>query len=277
MASIIVEPQRIHEARHRKCFLDDGRTPVTEQEAALLVDQRGFVGLGVFPRFDLPNLSASQAGRDWDISSRAWRWKETLPQARLCAYTKWFFNQGTFISWRMYPDFYKLWAMKTVADEAYRAGTLRREELEVFRIIQESGPVDSGQLWRRLKPRFGKRTELLSALSHLQKTFCITVSGGDVSGWSMHSWDLVERHVPEGLLDRLPPEDAAVERLILQAVDNLVVCTARELSSLFRWPPSLVSEVASRLHGRGLVRLDARIAGKRDLCLSSPAGLNLVS
>ncbi len=277
MERAVIQPERIREARFRKCFLDDGMTPATDQEAALLVDQRGFAGLGVLPRFDLPNLSASETGRSWDISGRAWRWKETLPQARLCAYLKWFFNQGTFISWRVYPDFYTLWGMKTAADEAYRAGTLRREELEVFRIIRESGPLDSGELWKKLKPSLGKRTVLLSALAHLQKTFCITVSGGDVSGWSMHTWDLVERHIPEGLLDRLPCEEGAVDHLVLQAVENLVVCTVREIGSLFRWPPSLVSEVAERLHGRRLIGLDATIAGKKEPCLSSPAGLDLLA
>ena len=276
MASITVEQHMVREARHRKCFLDDGRTPVTDQEAALLVDQRGIMGLGVLPRFDLPNLSASQAGRDWDISSRAWRWKETLPQARLCAYMKWFFNQGTFISWRRFPDFYKLWGMKLSADEAYRAGTLSREELEVYRIIQESGPMDSGRLWKKVKPHFGKRTVLLAALSHLQKTFCVTVSGGDVSGWSMHTWDLVERQVPEGLLDRLPTDDAAAEALVLQALDNLVVCTVREVCSLFRWPASLVVEVSARLRDRGLVDPDVSITDKKGPCLGSRAGVHLL-
>lgn len=255
---------QVHRARHLKCYLDDGRPPVTDEDAAELVDQRGFMALGVLPRLVLPNMSESDPDRDWDISTKAWRWKETLPAARACAYLKWFYNQGTFISWRLYPCFYSLWGLRLRPREAYQEGLLTREELDVLTAVEELGPVTSRDLWRSLKRRLKKRTVLLSALTRLQKVFCVTVSGGDVSGWSMHKWDLVQRHVPDGLLDRLPSREESVRLLILQAVENLVYCSAREIAGLFRWTPSFVMHVLRELEQEGKVSLGVKIEGCQD-------------
>jgi hypothetical protein len=266
-----VAPAEVRAARHRKCFLDDGRAPVTDADAALLVEQRGFLALGVLPRVWLPNLSGWDEGREWNVSWRAWRWKETLPAAKACAYLKWFYGQGTFISWRMYPFFYAIWGIRLHPEEAYDEGLLSRQEMDVLSVVAEFGPITSHDLWRKLKSRLGKRTALISALARLQKVFLVTVSGGDLEGWSMHTWDVVTSYVPDGVLDHLPRPEEAARNLVAQAVDNLVYCTTREIASLFRWTSSCVAEVARDLARTGRARLDARIEGYEDLFIASPA------
>jgi len=265
------------QARHARCFLDGGRPPLTDGQAAALVNQRGFALLGQIPGTPLPSLSGADDAREWNISSRAWRWKETLPAARLCAYLKWFRGQGTFISWRCYPAFYALWGPGLEGQEAFRAGVLGRGELVVLELIDRHGPISTRDLWRLSRTSLTDRKELLRSLAYLQRQFYVSVAGGELEGWSMHHWDLVERCIPEGLLDYLPGRAAAQRLLIAQAIDDLVYCTPREVGGLFRWRPADVLSVASDLAGEGLVRLGVRLERHGGLLLATttpPGGLH---
>ena len=250
-------------ARLRRSHMDDGRPPLNEDDAALLVDQRGLMLLGADSGLGLPSLSAADDDREWSVSWRAWRWKETLPAERRCAYLKWFRGQGTFVAWRILPSLYSLWGPGRLAaestDGAWQSGRLGRTELAVLGAIEELGPVSSRELWQQLRwqPAFaGRRTVLLGALTALQKGLFISVAGGDLDGWSMHHWDLLRRLAPDGLLDRLPcPGDAQIA-LVLCAVDNLVAATSSEVARLFGWRPRDVAAVLDRLVERGQLRGD---------------------
>ncbi len=257
--------------RKARCYLDDGTPPRTECDALSLIDRRGFVLLGVDPKIELPNLSDTDESREWSVSWQAWRWKHSLPQKRACAYLKWFRNQGTFISWRLYPCFYSLWAMRSEAQNAFYEGSLSRGELQIMRVIEEMGAISSRDLWRRVRPYFGKRTQFLSALLRLQKAFAIAVSGGEQEGWSMHIWDLVPNIVPEALLDRLPSAEQSVEQLVLQSLDNLVCSNATEIARLFVWTPSYVNDVLEALAQSGRVYTFGSGVDKRFCTLSPPA------
>lgn len=256
-------------ARHARCFLDDGRPPLTDAQAAAIVDRRGFMLLGEIPRAGLPSLSGADESRQWNVSDRAWRWKETLPGARRCAYLKWFRGQGTFISWRLYPCFYRLWGPRYAGPEAYRAGVLGLSEARVLELIAEYGPVSSRELWRLARPDLGDRRELVRSLGVLQRRFYVSVAGGDLAGWSMHYWDLVERCVPRGLVDDLPGREAAQRALLAQAVDNLVYCTPREVGGLFGWRPADVLALATELASTGVLRLDLKLERTKGPCLAT--------
>ncbi len=249
-------------ARHALCWLDDGRAPVEDADAGLLVRQRGFALLGVVPKVGLPNLSAADESREWSVSWRAWRWKEVLPATRACAYLKWFRGQGTFISWDLYPSFYALWGPRVDGDQLYRAGLLSGAELDVLDVISEYGPISSRELWSRLRSRLARRTELLSALGVLQKRFFVSVAGGDLAGWSMHHWDFVPRCVPEGLLDALPDAAAAQENLVAACFRNLVCAEPREVARLFGWRVADVAATADLLAANGLLRSGIRVTGR---------------
>ncbi|MDP2873674.1 MAG: crosslink repair DNA glycosylase YcaQ family protein [Bacillota bacterium] len=253
---------KLNAARVALCYLDDSRPPLEDSDAAELVRQRGFMLLGVMPRLGLPSLSGADEEREWNVSWRAWRWKEVLPAARSCAYLKWFRGQGTFISWGEYPSFYALWGPRGDQSDSYRAGLLSRPELEVLDVIAEHGPISSRELWFRLRSRLARRSDLLAALAVLQKRFFVTVAGGDLKGWSMHHWDLAARCAPPGLLDKLPSPAEAQSRLVTVAVRNLVCCRPRDVAGLFGWAPSDVAEVAGDLVRQGVLRADMRIAGQ---------------
>lgn len=252
-------------ARERMSFLDGGRPPATDCDAATLVDQRGFALLGADAKLGLPSLSAADPDREWSVSWRAWRWKETLPAAGRCAYLKWFRNQGTFISWRVFPDFYAIWGPRhdDPVRDSWRAGVLGRDELDVLDIIHTDGPVSSREIWRKLRFQYGgKRSRLLNALARLQKGLYVMVSSGDLDGWSMHNWDLVTRQVPEDTLSRLPAPAAAQRNLVLCAFRNLACSTPREVAGLFGWAPADAGTVAEALTREGALVRGVTVRGR---------------
>lgn len=276
----VVAMPEILAARERRCYLEDGRAPRTDQDAADLVTQRRFMTLGVVARTNmLPSLSGADPDREWNVSWLAWRWKQTLPAARACAYLKWFHNQGTFIAWNIYPSFYALWGpgLARRGAAAYRSGLLNPHEREVLEVIERDGPISSRELWQELKPQFGgKRRLMLAALTGLQKGFYVTVSGGELDRWSMHYWDTVRRVVPAAVLRQTPSLETARAELIAAAVDNLACCTPREVAGLFGWRPSEVRPIAAQLAEQGRIRDGVRVERQKEGFLAAldfaPAG-----
>lgn len=248
--------------------LSDGHKVSTDDEAARYVDERGFVPIMRLAGSQLPSLSEADIRPAWegfDITDGAWRWKEVLPQQKRCAYGKFLRQRGFFLSWRLFPAFYLLYRRPRLPDQApngtlggrdhdqdYAAGLLSRQEWLILETIAARGPIDSRRLWRALKRAFdSNRSRFEQALVALQAGFRIMVAGGDLEGWSMHYWDLVERQVPGGLLNRLPSPEEAREALLYQYVANTVVCTAREAAGFFHWDLSQTQGLIAQLVAAG--------------------------
>ena len=245
--------------------LDDGRKVSTDDDAALFVDQRGIAPLMHLAGCELPSLSEADIRDPWegfDITDGAWRWKEILPQTRRCAYGKFLRGRGFFISWRLFPAFYRLRgrpqnAADGPSDHAgdFADGLLGRLEWAVLEAVDERGPIDSRRLWRELKRTFGgNRSRFEQALTTLQAGFRVMVAGGDLAGWSMHRWELVERQAPAGLLRQLPDQECARQALVRQYTANTVVCTTREIAGFFGWSPGETADLCERLRAAGALR-----------------------
>lgn len=261
--------------------LSDGRKVSTDDEATRYVDERGFCPLMHLSGCELPSISEADIRDPWagfDITDGAWRWKETLPQARRCAYGKFFKQRGFFISWGMFPAFYALSGNPPGGSEPsggfrqdYEDGLLGRLEWLVLETVQERGPIDSRQLWRALKNGFGaNRSRFEQALVTLQSSFRIMVAGGHLEGWSMHRWDLVTRQAPVGLLNHLPAPDEARTSLLKQYVANTLVCTVREAAGFFRWELTPTQLLAAHLVAAGDLT-EANVEGWKGTWLSTHA------
>jgi hypothetical protein len=236
-----IAPSEVARRREAVRRLKDGRQVFSDEDAARYVDERGFTPLMRLSGCTLPSISEADSRESWegfDITDGAWRWKETLPQAHWCAYGKFLRQRGFFVAWRMFPAFYWLYGPQgdsTGADD-FADGLLGRTEMLVLTTIADLGPIDSRRLWREVKRDFGgNRTRFGQALGLLQASFRVMVAGGDLAGWSLHRWDMVERLVPAGLLADLPSMEASRTSLLRQYVENAVVCTPREIAGLFRW------------------------------------------
>ncbi len=247
----------LNEARAELNRLKDGRKIHDDATACRFINERGFVLLMPIEGIPLPSISAADDAEPWvgyDITDRAWAWKETLPERKLCAYTKLIHGRGTFIDWRIYPSFLKVYGPDGDPDYEYENGRLNQAERDLCRVIQESGPIDSRQLWARVKTAFGgKRNRFTAVLERLQSRFYVTVAGGSLEGWTLHTWDIVERQVPQSVLENLPAPDEARFNILNQTIQNCIVVSERKLRSILRWSPSDLSQGLMVLKNEGVI------------------------
>lgn len=247
-----LDKQTLDRLRRSNLVLPGRRAVRSDRDAARWIDARGFAPLAPVDGCSLPSMSDADAnGGSWEVTDGSWRWKDTLPGARACVYTKFFRSGGTFIAWDQLPCFYVLYATGRSTGEDYRDGLLSRMEKHILEVVEENGPLDSRELWKRIRADFGgPRSRFLGALAQLQKTFRLTVCGGSLEGWSIHHWDVMTRQAPAGLLDDLPLPDEAREKLLLKYVANAVACPVDEPGRLLRWGLSRGRQVVDDLVSR---------------------------
>ena len=125
MSHLTISLKELSEARAKLNRLIDGRKIYDDATACRFIKERGFVLLMPIEGIPLPSLSAADDAASWigyDITDRAWAWKETLPEGKLCAYTKLIHGRGTFIDWEIYPAFLKVYGPDGDLDYEYENG-----------------------------------------------------------------------------------------------------------------------------------------------------------
>lgn len=248
---------QINEARAKLNYLNNGAKVRDDEGACRFIRERGFVLLMPINGVPLPSLSEADDAIPWDgyvCTDRAWAWKETLPAQKKCAYTKLIHGRGTFIDWALYPSFLKVYGPEGDADYEYENGRLERTEWDLYHLVAEFGPIDSRKLWQRAKPVFGgKRHRFTAALERLQSRFFLTVAGGTLEGWTLHTWDLVERQVPADVLLNLPSPSIARRKVLCQALQNCIAATEKMLRLFLRWSPADLRECLTGLRKEGLL------------------------
>lgn len=250
----ITLPQ-INAARAKLNRLNDGRRIRDDQGACRFIAERGFVLLMPLDGVPLPSLSRADEAEPWNgfaITDRAWAWKETLPGKKLCAYSKLIHGRGTFIDWGIYPSFLRVYGPDGDIDYEWENGRLNRAERDLYQIVARSGPIDSHELWREAKPIFeGKRHHFTAALERLQSGFFLTVAGGSLEGWTLHTWDLVERQAPPEVLRKLPRTEEARINILHQTFQNCLAAPERQLRSILRWQPEDLKRTVAALRNEG--------------------------
>lgn len=246
--------------------LDDGQKINDDAGACRFIRERGFLLLMPIAGIPLPSLSEADAAEPWGgfaITDRAWAWKETLPGRKLCAYTKLIHGRGTFIDWQMYPSFLKVYGPEGDLEYEYENGRLERAARDLGKIVADYGPIDSRELWIKAKVIFnGKRNRFTTALEQLQSRFILTVAGGSLEGWSMHTWDLVERQVPREVLTKFPAREEAGTNILRQTIRNGIAVSLPKLRSILRWTPADLRQSIETLKNDGVVS-EVSVAGER--------------
>lgn len=260
----------LREARAKLNRLNDGRKLTHDDDACRFIQERGFALLMPIAGIPLPNLSEADAAppwKDFEITDRAWAWKETLPSQKKCAYTKLIQGRGTFIDWQFYPSFLKVYGPEGDADYEYENGRLERSEYDLYRIVENSGPIDSRELWNQTKPIFsGKRNRFTHAMGKLQSRFLLTVSGGSLEGWSIHTWDTVEHQIPPEVFVDLPTRDDARKNILYQTVLNCIVIPELKLRAILRWIPADFRQSMLSLKEKEAV-IEVSVEGENQPCL----------
>lgn len=235
--------------------MTDGRGVLNEADAKAYVRERGFVHLFSPGRLPWPNVSDAELwarGSIQTFSLNVWHWKNTLPAKKRCAYGHYLRNRGIFISWQYFPVFRNLWGLLKPVDRVLESGLLQPTERHILQVIAIQAPIRSRDLRREVQALSGaSKRQYQAALLTLQERFLITVAGGSVEGFSMHDWDLVERHVPSRAIEKTYAKSEARELLACQAVANAPYCTGREIGLLFGWKRDDVQVLLNELKLRG--------------------------
>jgi len=264
----VVSAEVVQEERRGKLFLDDGRGVLSEADSGTYIEERGFVHLFAPGKLPWPNVSDAELrarGSIETFSLNVWHWKNTLPAQKQCAYGHYLRNRGIFISWQFFPKFRQIWGLHEPADRVLESGLLQPIERHLLQVIAVQGPVRSLELRREVQALSGaSKRQHQAALRTLQERFLITVAGGSVEGFSMHDWDLVERHVPPEAMMAVLSEDEARGQLIRQAVANAPYCTAREVVLLFGWERKQVEAELGALVEDGVLS-GAEVEGQKDI------------
>ena len=263
-----VSAEALQEERRGLLFLADGRAVLYEDDAAAYVEERGFVHLFSPGSLPWPNLSDAELrarGSIETFSPEVWRWKNTLPAAKRCAYGHYLRNRGVFISWRLFPAFRRLWGLLDPVGHLLESDQLGPVERHVLQVVAVQGPIRSRELRREVQGISGaNKRQYQAAMRTLQERFVITVAGGSVEGFSMHDWDLVERHAPIEAISLELTKDEARSQLICQAVANAPLCAVREIALLFGWDRKQVDEVLGALTEDGTL-IRGRVEGHKDV------------
>jgi hypothetical protein len=269
MSDVFLSLARLQEKREALNRLDNGQKINNDSQAADFVNQRGFLLLMPVAGAPLPSLSAADEAEPWEgfnITDRAWNWKETLPEAKICSYTKLIRKRGTFIGWSLYPAFLKVYGPDGDADYEFENGRLGRMERDLYRLVEACGPIDSRELWSKAKSLFdGKRQRFTAALERLQARFFLTVSGGSLEGWTLHTWDTVERQAPPEVLKKLPQAETARDAILLQTVRNTVAVSERILRSILSWHPEDLKQCIARLKNEEVIK-EVEVEGESSPC-----------
>lgn len=249
---------RVERLRARKFRRRGVRKVRTAQEAVRFIDEMGFVTIMGLPEFDWPDLASASVNPGWHVDSEKWwwGWKQTLPGSKRCYYAKVLRGRGTFISWEMFPHFFAVYGSRRSHEEDWAAGLMDRDEKRILDLLAGRGPMLTRHLRAAFAPRGKKHTAAFHrALGNLQASFRVTVAGGDLSGWSMHRWHIVERWVPERHLARARMMDAesAREALVLKVLENAIISTPQDVAWLFSWDRHRTSDLVQRLIGQGRV------------------------
>jgi hypothetical protein len=257
---------KLDQARAKLNRLNNGKKIRDDDEARCFINERGFVLLMPIAGIPLPSLSEADDAKPWygfATTDRAWAWKETLPERKFCAYTKLIHGRGTFISWRLYPSFLKVYGSEGDPDYEFENGRLKRVEKDLYRMVEDYGPIDSRELWIKSKTIFnGKRNRFTATLDHLQSRFLLTVAGGSLEGWTLHTWDLVERQAPRDVLAKLPAWEEARVNILRQTIQNCLAAPERKLRSILRWPPVDLQRSIEVLMTEGMIR-EVKVEGEK--------------
>ncbi len=115
-----------------------------------LTDAINALGFVPFFRNAVPGFSIAEhiAPAAWfpDEGEGIWEWKGPAIRKARCAYGKFFEKKAVFISEEWFPDFMNLRTGGLTFEEQYDYGLVSYPEKQIYRLIEERGPVTSKEL-----------------------------------------------------------------------------------------------------------------------------------
>lgn len=184
---------------------------MNEDDLVAFINDVGFCTISALDRWPEFPSQAVAMGRD-DALGATWFWKDDLHIQKRIYYTRLFTGKPGFISMEYLPAF--IATNGEVMDELAMYGRIPMATQDVFRVIDEQGPISTKEI-KSLLGSDGRRSAS-TALIDLERMFIITKTNitGRERGTYAYVWDLAERWTPEAFAeaDRIG-RGAAVERI----------------------------------------------------------------
>jgi len=191
-------------------------TLTTEEEALKFINKYGLVTLFPIKGFSFPNLYQATSGKDKEEKfQKAWQWADNLAAKKKIHYGKLVHKQVTLISLDTFPYVYKLCGKRKLSETAQK----------IIELLRKKGAT-STTLLRKNLDLMGKerKSEFTKAMDELQVTFSIGIVGREESPKMTYSYDLLERWMPQDLIEKAPniSETTAKERIKAKLLENKV-------------------------------------------------------
>ncbi len=263
-------PQIIRKYRARTYRSKAGSRLETLNDALMFVERRGFVTLWPIKEIELPSLWTATAGPRPVASAHddpghvTWSWKDQMLDQRRWFYAKLLRGKATFVSLAVLPNFYALSSRQADLDDfrqAYRAGTLSYEALQIADALLEHGAMDTLRLRRTAGLRSAERKSRFErGLTELQRGLWIVPIGvAEAGAWRYaFIYELLDRwyaNIP-AQAGSLPLDHARTNlaALYFQAVG---VAEAGQVKKVFGWNHEHIGETLATLKGQGkLIELE---------------------
>ena len=205
----------------------------TEDDLIRFVNDVGCCVINTLPRFsEFPSQEVAMGLPD--VLGRTWFWKDDLHIDRRIYYTRLFSGKPGFIALDLLPAF--IATNGAVADELMLTGAMPANAQEIYRNIEDRGPIST----RHLKALLGEDTRKAAAniLIDLENKFIVTKTQitGRERGTYGYVWDLAERWMPDAFtaadcLGRKASAEQIKTRLTAFGITDIASSTKRVL----RW------------------------------------------
>jgi hypothetical protein len=293
-----VERQRDHNYRRTTA-----RQVRTEEQALAFVNEVGFCFLFRAPHVEAPTLWEAILGGEYHEighhdyeTGLAWNWKDTLVVKKQIFYGKLLKQKPTLISLPLFPYFYALSENYGEPEEYlddYEAGRLSYAAKCIYEVLLREGAMPTSTLRRQAglagdgdeapsRPPFrGVRRDGASeaarlfdrGLAELQASLKIVKTGiSDANRWKYcYVYDLLPRWLPEQVAAGLRIRSLdAMQTIIRQYLDVVVVSTPQKIADLFGWPPGRTSQALAALAATGEIRTGLCVEGLPGEWLARP-------
>jgi hypothetical protein len=259
----------------------------TEEQALAFINEVGFCFLFRAPHVEAPTLWEAILGGEYHEighhdyeTGLAWEWKDTLVVKKQIFYGKLLKQKPTLISLAMFPYFYAL--SENYGDpedylDDYQAGRLSYAAKRIYEVLLQEGALPTSALRRKAGLAGDGSSEAARlfdrGLAELQASLKIVKTGiSDANRWKYcYVYDLLPRWLPEQVAVSLRLRSIdAMQAIIRQYLDVVVVSTPQKIADLFGWPPERANQALGALMAAGEVRAGLRIEGVPGEWLARP-------
>ncbi|MGB9135558.1 MAG: crosslink repair DNA glycosylase YcaQ family protein [Candidatus Bathyarchaeia archaeon] len=197
----------------------------SKEEALKFINEYGVVTLFPIKGKSFPSLYRVTKGNRREKFDNAWKWADELATDKAIHYGKLVCKQVSLVSLELFPASYRLCRTDVVSDPAKK----------MLDFIKAHGSTSTTVLRKSLG--FwgkGKKYEFAKAMDELQLTFHIAIVGRERAPKMTYTYDLIERWMPETLIDKaekIDKEEARV-KVVAKLMETQAISKPADIGKL---------------------------------------------